>query len=72
MSETPRRALVAKTVLAALHQRGMTVEVLSTLMGLSTDDLRDRLDGHVAFDVDELEAISTALGVSIAALLGDY
>ena len=72
MSETPRRALVAKTVLAVLHQRGISVEVLSTLTGLPADDLRECLDGHVAFDVDELEAISTALGVSIAALLGDY
>lgn len=70
MSETPRRAQVAIAVRQELARSGISAEVLSGRMGLPGDALRDRLDGLVAFDVDELETIAATFGVSIVRLLG--
>lgn len=70
MSETRRRGLVAAAVLVELRQKGLQLTDLSELTGLSVDSLRDRLDGRVAFDVDELETVGNALEVSIVTLLG--
>lgn len=70
MSETSRRALVAAAVRVELRRRRMTAADLSKLTGLPADELEKRLAAAVAFDVDELEMIASALEVEIVTLLG--
>jgi len=70
MSQSPRRELVAHAVRTELQRRGMTTGRLAELSGILADHLDQRLSGAVAFDVDELEAVGVALGVSIVSLLG--
>lgn len=70
MSEASRRTLVAAAVRVELRRRGMTAADLSNLTGLPADELEARLADEVAFDVDELEMIASALGVDIVTLFG--
>lgn len=70
MSEASRRTLVAAAVQVELRRRGMTAADLSNLTSLPADELEARLAGAVAFDVDELEMIASALGVNIVTLFG--
>ncbi|SFN67098.1 helix-turn-helix domain-containing protein [Mycetocola miduiensis] len=70
MIHTTRRVMVATAIMAQLRAQRMTPEDLAQAIGLPADDLAERLNGAVAFDVDELDAIAVALRVEIDALLG--
>jgi transcriptional regulator with XRE-family HTH domain len=57
---------VARAVRAELERRQMTQTELATLMGRQQQWLNRRLVGEVAFGVDELAEVATALGVPVA------
>lgn len=70
MPHTSRRQLVAVAVRNELKAQGLTVAWLAERTGIPAPDLHARLGGEVAFDVDQLEAIASALHVNFERLLG--
>lgn len=67
MSVTPRREIVARAVREHLAER--SPEWLAEAAGIPLEDLAPRLAGAIAFDVDQLHAISVALAVSLNELV---
>ena len=59
--DTTKRTAAA--VEAARIEKGMTRLELSEASGIPRPTLYRRLDGHVPFDIDELERVANALGV---------
>lgn len=62
---------VAANVRAEMARRSCTQKSLAEQLGRTQQALSRRLSGQVAFTVRELEQISVALGVGLAALIGD-
>lgn len=71
MSSTPRRELVARSVRQQLGRIGRTPEWLAEQTGIAMDALTPRLAGDAPFDVDQLQAVSVALGITINELIGN-
>lgn len=65
---TTTSAAVGANVRAEMARRGMMQQELATTIGLSQPGLSKRLRGAVAFDVDELAAVATALDIAPADL----
>ena len=63
------RAGVAEEVRALLARRRMSSTALARHIAKSHTYVWRRLNGETAFDLDDMEAIATALGVNIRALL---
>ena len=74
MSDTadgmPFRLWVAGEVRAAMGRRAVRAAELARRLGRSQTWVSQRLNGNVALDTDDLEAVSAALGVSPQQLLG--
>lgn len=70
MTQTQRRELVARSVLRALDGHGHTAAWLAQRTGIPHDDLLDRLAAVAAFDVDQLQAVASALEMDFFNLLG--
>jgi transcriptional regulator with XRE-family HTH domain len=62
---------VAANVRAELARKHKTRKDLANQLRVGRQAVARRLNGHVAFDVDELHEIAQFLGVSIADLLGE-
>jgi len=63
-------ASVGAEVRGQLAKRSISQAVAAETIGLSQPAFSRRIRGEVAFDVTELAALSTLLGVPVAALLG--
>jgi len=70
MRKTPQCVLAGRAVSAQLHRRGVSSDTVAQRMGMPSTELEACLSGEVAFTVDQLEAVSTILGVQISTLLG--
>jgi hypothetical protein len=70
MTQTQRRELVARSVLRALDRRERTPAWLAQRTGIPHDELIDRLAAVAAFDVDQLQAVASALDIEFISLLG--
>lgn len=64
-------ARVAGEIRAELARRGMAAYELAELLGVSRSWVSYRLRVEQTIDLDDLERISEALGVSIFRLLGE-
>jgi transcriptional regulator with XRE-family HTH domain len=67
----PLRVQVAEEVRATMARRRVSGVALARRLGKSQPWISRRLVGDVAFDLDDLEAIATALDVPVAQLLGN-
>lgn len=65
-----RTAQVAAAVEAARGTAGLSEVVLADATNIPRSTLKRRLSGASPFTVEELDAIATALGVSIVDLIG--
>jgi transcriptional regulator with XRE-family HTH domain len=52
-------------------QKGITQEALAEAVGLSQAEVSRKENGITTLDVDSLKLFATALGVSVAELLGE-
>ena len=68
MALTPT-AQTGRNVRAEMARAGVSQIDLAERVGLSQSGLSKRLRGDVPFDVNELDAIATALGVPVVSLL---
>ena len=68
MALTPT-AQTGRNVRAEMARAGVSQIDLAERVGLSQSGLSKRLRGVVPFDVNELDAIATALGVPVVSLL---
>lgn len=68
MAETPT-AVTGANVKAEMARRGITQTDLASALGITQPQVSARLRGRVAFDVNELHAVSAFLGVPVATLL---
>lgn len=68
-STTPLRAAAAEEVRVWMARRKISGVRLAAMIGRTQPYLSRRLTGEVAFDLDDLEAIATALGIQPAQLL---
>jgi transcriptional regulator with XRE-family HTH domain len=66
---TPMRERAAEEIRVLLARRRMSGSELARRIGQTQPYLSRRLTGEVALDVDDLERIAQALGVSITELL---
>jgi hypothetical protein len=71
MEPRQRRFLVAASVNSEAVRQGVSREWLARSTGIPPAELSAKLDGEVPFDVDELDAVASALDVSVESLLGD-
>ncbi len=72
MSESERGKLrrgIAEEVRALLGRRDMSRSELGRRIGISQSAISRRVGGLEPFDVDELEAVASVLGVGVADLL---
>lgn len=69
MSATPRREKVAESVRRQLESLGGNPEWLAEQTGIALDTLTLRLAGVEPFDVDQLQAVAVALGLTINDLI---
>ncbi|ORB49822.1 hypothetical protein BST43_22695 [Mycobacteroides saopaulense] len=60
---------VAANVRAEMARAGWNQTKLAPALNMSQQALSERLRGRVAFDVNEIGAIATALGVRVSALM---
>ena len=70
MRKTPQRVLAGRAVSAQMHRLGVSSGTLARRMGMSNAELEAYLSGEIAFTVDQLEDVSSMLGVQISTLLG--
>ena len=70
MEKRQRRLLVANAVRAELARQNWTRERLAEHLNLPAETLDSMLAGTTAIDLDTLEEIAAALGVSADSLLG--
>jgi len=70
MRKTPQRVLAGRAVSAQMRRLGVSSGTLARRMGMSNAELEAYLSGEMAFTVDQLEDVSTILGVQISTLLG--
>ena len=69
MEPRKRRFLVVSSVKAELTRQRMSPEQLADAARIPLSVLARRLDGESSFDVDELDAVAGALGVTVDSLL---
>jgi len=67
--ESTPTAVVAGNARAEMARRRVTQQRLAHRLGISQQGVSARLNGRVAFSVDELVAVADELGVTPAALL---
>lgn len=60
---------VAAEVRAAIARKRYSANKLAADLGMSQSALARRLQGRVAFDVEELAAVAEKLGVTVSSLL---
>jgi len=53
-----------------MYRRGVSSAIVAHQMGMSSTELEAYLSGEVALTVDQLEDVSSILGVQISTLLG--
>lgn len=70
MQKTSRVAIGAE-VRAHLARQGKKQKHLAAALGMTETTLSGRLNGHTPFDTDELEVITSMLGVTVADLFPD-
>lgn len=68
MSETPTER-IAGEIRAEMARQQRSQRQLALALGYTQQAVSRRLAGHVAIDVDELDAIARFLGVSVARLM---
>lgn len=68
-SVTPMRELVAEELRVLLARRRMSASELGRRIGVTQPYISRRLTGEIAFDLDDLQRIADAMGVTIADLL---
>jgi len=66
----PMRQVVTENIRALMARRGVRQPQIMALLGLSQPAVSRRLNGQLAWDIDELETIGIAFGVSVAELVG--
>lgn len=66
---TPLRVAVADEVRVALARKRMSAAALGRALGVSQTYVWRRLEGHTAFDLDDLERVCTVLDIDLPALL---
>jgi transcriptional regulator with XRE-family HTH domain len=71
MKTNATAASVAGEVRAAMARRRISQTALAEALGMSQAAISRRLTGTIPFDVAELSAIATILGVPLSALLAD-
>ena len=64
------RQVVTENIRALMARRGVRQPQIMALLGLSQPAVSRRLNGQLAWDIDELETIGIAFGVSVAKLVG--
>lgn len=67
----PYRAIVAAEVRAELARARVPAASLAAVLGIAQPNVSRRLNGHIAFTVDEIAAVAAALRVPPAAFLPD-
>lgn len=70
MSTTPT-AITGANVRAEMARKKVSQTELATHLGLSQTSVSARLGGRIAFDINELHAIASFLGVPLSALTPD-
>lgn len=70
MTDTNPATVVGANVRAELARAGKTQIWLADVLQMKQQSVSDRLRGVVAFDVNELTQVASALGVPVAVLLG--
>lgn len=70
-ASTVHRELVAAEVRAWMGRRRVTQTDLARALGKSQAYVSRRLTGEVPFDLDDILALATFLGVAVGTLLGD-
>lgn len=63
--------IVGRNIRAEMVRRGIRQVDLAATLDMRQSSLSVRLSGRVAFDVNELQAVATALGVPLVELLTD-
>lgn len=71
MTETRAAAQVGANVRAELARAGKTQAWLAGVLHMKQQSVSDRLRGVVAFDVDEVTRVASALGLPVSTLLAD-
>lgn len=71
MTDTNPATTVGANVRAELARAGKTQVWLAGVLQMKQQSVSDRLRGVVAFDVNELTSVASALGVPLASLLGE-
>lgn len=64
-------ATVGATVRAELARRRIKQRQVAEVLGIAQTQVSRRLDGTVAFNVDELAAVAKFLDMSVAELVGE-
>ena len=64
------RQVVTENIRALMARRGVRQPQIMALLGLSQPAVSRRLNGQLAWDIDELEKIGIAFEVSVAELVG--
>lgn len=67
--ERPRRIQVARAVTAELARQGMPPERLAESLSVPMSALVPKLSGEAEMDLEDLDAIAVALGVSVVSFL---
>lgn len=67
--ERLRRIQVVRSVKAELALQGVSPERLSELTSIPMSALRPKLSGEADMDLEDLDAIAVALGVSVVSFL---
>lgn len=70
MAYKTRREIISERVRAALADRAITQQSLSRSTGIPERTLARRLAGKSTWTIDELDAVSASLDVSMARLIG--
>ncbi|WP_432793639.1 helix-turn-helix domain-containing protein [Rhodococcus ruber] len=65
----PRREAIARRLRGKLGEQRMSQAKLAALSGINQSGLSRRLNGKMPFDIDELEAVCSILGVDLDEIL---
>lgn len=68
-TSAPMRQRVAEEVRVALARRRLSASELARRMGVTQRYISRRLTAEIAFDVDDLQHVASALGVAVTDLL---
>lgn len=70
MTEQTRSERVAANVRAEMARHGYSQRQLAGELDIAQQNLSQRLNGRVPFDINELDRIAAVLGVELGALIG--